>query len=262
MADYREPSGLRFEGIANFRDLAGHTTQDGRRVAKGRLLRSGHLGRASEADLQILSELGLRRVYDFRTESDIALDGADRLPTGVESIVLPMPDPARGRGIRELIEASGADELESHFGDGKAAAMMVESAAGLVRERREPYSLFLRSLAESSALPGLFHCSAGKDRAGWAGSVVLMTLGVSEDQVIEQYMLSNRYSQAIVESLMTQGREEWVEVLQPVIEVRSEYIESSFNAVREGWGNFETYLEEGLGITEAQSDAIRKNLLD
>ena len=139
---------------------------------------------------------------------------------------------------------------------------MIESAAGLVRERREPYGVFLRALAEPSGLPGLFHCSAGKDRAGWAGSVVLLTLGVPEDQVIEQYLLSNRSAEQIVESQKSHGREIWGEVLRPLLEVRIEYIEASFTAVREEWGDFEGYLEKGLSISEAQRDAIRKNLLD
>jgi protein-tyrosine phosphatase len=262
LTDFREPSKHRFERIANFRDLAGHTTRDGRRLAPGRLLRSGHLGRASNADVETLTGLGLRKIYDFRTAADIAVDGADRLPSGAESVLLPMPDPAQGRGIREIIEESGPDDLETHFGDGKAEAMMIESAAGLVRERREPYGVFLRALAEPSGLPGLFHCSAGKDRAGWAGSVVLLTLGVPEDQVIEQYLLSNRATAQIADSQKTHGREIWGEVLRPLLEVRLEYIEASFTAVREEWGDFEGYLEQGLGITEEQREAIRKNLLD
>jgi protein-tyrosine phosphatase len=158
LTDFREPPKHRFERIANFRDLAGHTTRDGRRLPPGRLLRSGHLGRASNADVETLAGLGLRKVYDFRTASDIAVDGADRLPSGAESVRLPMPDPAQGRGIREIIEESSPDDLETHFGDDKAEAMMIESAAGLVRERREPYGVFLRALAEPSGLVHYARC--------------------------------------------------------------------------------------------------------
>jgi protein-tyrosine phosphatase len=262
LTDFRKPPQTRFERIANFRDLAGHTTRDGRRLAPGRLLRSGHLGRASQTDVQTLAGLGLRKVYDFRTSSDIELDGTDRLPTGTAAVRLPMPDPAKGQGIRELIEESDPEELEMHFGDGKAAAMMRKHAAGLVRERREPYGVFLRSLATDSGTPALFHCSAGKDRAGWAASVVLMTLGVSKDQVVEQYLLSNRALRQIAGQQKVPGRAAWADLLRPLLEVREEYIESSFTAVEEEWGGFDGYLERGLGISEAERDAIRKNLLE
>ena len=92
--------------------------------------------------------------------------------------------------------------------------------------------------------------------------MVLLTLGVPEDQVIEQYLLSNRAVEQILAQYQGRGGEIWTELLRPVIEVRAEYIEASLAAVREDWGDFEGYLERGLGISEEQRDAIRKHLLD
>ena len=261
MTDFRKPPHHRFERVANFRDLGGHSTHDERRLPQGRLFRSGHLGHASDSDREILATFGLRRVFDFRTESDIAVDGHDRLPEGTESVILPMPDPAQGQGIRELIDECGPDELEEHFGEGKAERMMRASAAGLVRERREPYAEFLRALADPDSFPALFHCSAGKDRAGWAGSVVLLTIGVPEEEVIEQYLLSNRASEQIIERNRSHDRNIWNDVLRPLLEVRREYIEASFEAVQEDWGGFDGYLAKGLGITSGEREAIRRNLL-
>ncbi len=263
MGEYRIPSDHRFEQVFNFRDLGGHTTYDGRRVARGRLLRSGHLGHASESDLAILSGYGLQRVFDFRTESDIEAEGADRLPPGATNVRLPMPDPTKGADIRRLMTENPPEKLPEIFGGGRAEAMMRASAAGLVRERREPYALFLRELAKQDACPALFHCSAGKDRAGWAGSVVLLSLGVPEEQVIEQYLLSNRAAAEIIERNRQSGREAWSnEIFAPLIGVRTEYIESSFAAVREDWGDFDAYLHEGLGISEVEREALCQNLLE
>ena len=128
MAPFRKPSTHGFERVANFRDMGGHRTHDGRRLRSGVLFRSGHLGRATDADVQRLAALGLRRVFDFRTQTDIRMDGADRLPPGAEHVQLPMPDPARGEDIRELI-ASNPERLQELFGDGRAAALMVRGAA-------------------------------------------------------------------------------------------------------------------------------------
>ncbi|HPG27017.1 MAG TPA: tyrosine-protein phosphatase [Myxococcota bacterium] len=262
MTDYRAHPEHAFERVANFRDLGGHTTRDGRRVRRGRLLRSGHLGRASEADVEILGRYGLRRVFDFRTPRDIELEGADRLPDGTESVLLPMPDPARGSDIRAMMEGATPEQVEERFGGGRAEQMMRESAAGLVRERREPYALFLKALAESTAVPALFHCSAGKDRAGWAGSVVLLALDVPEEQVVEQYLLSNRAAEQIIAQASRAQSGYMHQAVLPLIGVREEYIHASFEAVREDWGDFDRYLHDGLGITEAEREAIRKNLLE
>ena len=262
MTAYREPPPHSFEKITNFRDMGGHTTHTGRRLAPGRLLRSGHLGEATEADLAILEGFGIRRVFDFRTPTDIELEGRDRLTSTAENVLLPMPDPARGSDIRALMEDASLDDLEGIFGGGKAERMMQESAAGLVRERREPYALFLKALAHDDHVPALFHCSAGKDRAGWAASVVLLSIDVPRDQVIEQYLLSNRAAQDLIERNRSRGRDWWHDSLAPLIGVREEYIQASFDAVDSDWGDFDTYLREGLGVTDEEREALRHNLLE
>ena len=209
-----------------------------------------------------LAGLGLRRVFDFRTLADIETDGADRLPEGTEHLRLPMPDPARSEDLRIIVGESAPAEMEKMFGDGKAASMMARSAAGLVRERCEPYRIFLAELAREEAGPALFHCSAGKDRAGWAGTLVLLTLGVEEEQVVEQYLLSNRDLEGIRRRLVDVDQIDWADLLAPFLEVRREYIESSFAAVSSDWGSFDRYLHEGLGITPEQREQIRASLLE
>jgi protein-tyrosine phosphatase len=259
---FRQPPTLQFERVANFRDLGGHSTADGLKVRSGRLFRSGHLGHASDRDTATLGELGIRRVFDFRTLADIDKDGADRLPDGANHLRLPMPDPAAGDDIRHLIKGGDAKVMHDVFGDGKARAMMVDAAIRLVRDRREPYRIFLSELAECAPAPALFHCSAGKDRAGWAASLVLLTLGVPEEQVIEQYMLSNREVEAIHERLASADDVRWEGLLAPLIGVDVDYIQASFDAIAADWGSFDRYLHEGLGISERQREALRRGLLE
>ena len=69
---------------------------------------------------------------------------------------------------------------------------MRESAAGLVRQRREPYALFLKALARDDHVPALFHCSAGKDRAGGMSALVQLLLGVNRDDIMADYLLSRK----------------------------------------------------------------------
>ena len=80
MPPFRDSPSLKFDAVANFRDMGGHTTRDGARVAAGRLFRSGHLAYATSADLSRLAELDLRKIFDFRNLADIEAEGSDRLP--------------------------------------------------------------------------------------------------------------------------------------------------------------------------------------
>ncbi len=269
MPPFREPPVVEFDAIVNFRDMGGHTTRDGARVAMGRLFRSGHLADATDADVAKLRDLGLRRVFDFRNLADIEVEGPDVLPDITAHCRLPMPDPAKSEDLRSMIQEAKPGQLKEMFGDGKAAAMMAQHAAELVRERLEPYRLFLTELASSDSLPALFHCSAGKDRAGWAGTLVLLTLGVDEEQVVEQYLLSNRAVDDIREHLRAQAEgspsqqgEMWGDLMRPFLEVRREYIEASFAAMQEGWGGFDRYLHDGLGVTEQQRGQLKELMLE
>jgi protein-tyrosine phosphatase len=201
-------------------------------------------------------------VFDFRNEADIRVEGRDRLPPGTQHQRLPMPDPAKGDDLRSLISEASHEEMEELFGDGKAAAMMESAADSLVRERREVYRIFLNELAKAGSQPALFHCSAGKDRAGWAGSVVLLALGVDEDQVIEQYLLSNLSIEALRRRFEQPGQGTWVGVMAPFMEVRREYIAASFAAMHAEWGTFDRYLHEGLEITKEQRSQLRESLLE
>src|SRR4051812_2896111 len=122
---------IKFEQVSNFREVGGVTTRDGRRVRTGRIYRSGHLGNATDADLAALAELGLRGVIDFRGPLDIASDGEDRPPDGVERISLPMFDPATTDDIRKVLATANPEHIHEHFGDGKAFELMKTGAAHL-----------------------------------------------------------------------------------------------------------------------------------
>lgn len=249
--------------ISNFRDVGGCPTRDGRRVRAGRLFRSGHLGGASDEDLERLRELGIRTVIDFRGAQDEDADGPARLPRGARRVRIPMSDPASAPDIRDLLYRSDAAGLERILGGGGAERMMCQAAAGLVTERCAEFGSLLRALAELHPLPALMHCSAGKDRTGWAASLVLLVLGVDEDDVIEHYLLSNEHRREENEQLLANPRAgmdpEWI---RPFLEVRAEYLRAALAAAAERFGSFDRYVEVGLGVDDATLARLRAELID
>lgn len=249
--------------ISNFRDVGGLPTRDGRRVRERRLFRSGHLGGACDEDLALLAELGIRTVIDFRGDQDEDADGPRRLPAGARLVRIPMGDPAAAGDIRDLLYRSDTAGLERVLGGGGAERMMCRAAAGLVTERCVEFGALLRGLATQHPLPALMHCSAGKDRTGWAASLVLLVLGVGEDDVIEHYLLSNVHRREENEQLLANPRggmdPEWI---RPFLEVRSEYVRAALDAAAERFGSFEAYVESGLGVDGATRDRLRAQFLE
>ena len=249
--------------ISNFRDVGGGSTRDGRRVRTGRLFRSGHLGGASDEDLARLADFGIRTVIDFRGPQDEDADGAGRLPRGASLVRIPMSDPARGSDIRELLSRSDAVGLERILGGGGAERMMCQAAAGLVTERCAEFGALLRGLAALHPLPALMHCSAGKDRTGWAASLVLLVLGVAEEEVIEHYLLSNEHRREENEQLLARPRggmdPAWI---RPFLEVRADYARAALDAATRRFGSFDAYVEVGLGVDAPTLDRLRAELLE
>jgi protein-tyrosine phosphatase len=249
--------------ISNFRDVGGRSTRDGRRVRSGRLFRSGHLGAASDDDLARLADLGIRTVIDFRGPQDEDADGRGRLPDGARLVRIPMGDPASANDIRGLLYRSDAAGLERILGGGGSERMMCQAAAGLVTERCAEFGALLRGLAAQHPLPALMHCSAGKDRTGWAASLVLLVLGVAEGEVIEHYLLSNLHRRDENEQLLANPREGMdPELIRPFLEVRADYARSALDAANEHFGSFDAYVERGLGIDAPTLDRLRAELLE
>lgn len=253
------------QGVRNFRDIGGHRTVDGRRVRRGQVCRSGHLAQATDDDLRTLEQLGVTVVIDFRGPRDIADEGEDRLPPGARLVSIPMFDPARGSDIRSLLFDSPPEALVAHFGDGRAAEAMMRGARTLVSDaqRVEQYGEMLRTIIANDDGATLIHCSAGKDRTGWAASLMLLTLGVPEETVIEHYLESNAHRHersARLADLARAGVD--TSLLEPFFEVRAEYKRAALEALEEMWGGIDGYIRDGLRITDDELARFRSRMLE
>ena len=253
------------EKVTNFRELGGLETADGRRVQRRRLFRSSHWGGASESDVETLAKYGIALVIDFRSHNDIAQEGPDRLPEGTRHVHLATNDPARATDIRTLIQHGDVETIRAIFGGDGAHRYMREGAERMVTDRADVFAGFLATLAEPDLPPALFHCSAGKDRAGWAASSLLLALGASEAHAAEHYLLSNEFyvpTRQSDESWDSPLPEDVRDLLRPLVEVKPEYFEASVSAAKRDWGSLDGYFEKGLGLSDAQRQQLRDNWLE
>ncbi len=252
-------------GVRNFRDVGGLPTVDGRRVRHGVLFRSGHLAHATAEDAVFLSSLGLHTVFDFRNAADQKLEGADVELPGVRNVNLPLSDPADGAEFWRMVRDGDLDQLRSVLADGKGADRMISSYRLIIKERTAEHALVLRSLAEDS-VPALMHCAAGKDRAGLSVAVTLLALGVERDAIVDDYLKSSakhrRYKVHRSGGSASAYSPEVMELLDPLFDARAEYLSAAFETVEETWGGVDPYLEQGLGLTDADRERLRARMLD
>ncbi len=251
--------------VRNFRDVGGLPTVDGRRVARGRLFRSGHLAHANGEDAAFLASLGLHTVFDFRNAADQKLEGPDIELPGVRNVNLPLSDPADGAEFWRLVRDGDLDQLRSILDDGKGADRMIGSYRTIITTRTAEHSRVLHALAEDS-VPALMHCAAGKDRAGLSIAVTLLALGVEREAIVADYLESNathrRYKVHRSSKAASAYSPEVMELLSPLFDARAEYLQAAFDAIGEKWGGVDTYLETGLGLTPEVRERLRERLLD
>lgn len=253
---------LELEGSRNFRDLGGYGTEDGRRVRWGRLYRSGVMSYLSEADAAHVVDLGVRVVCDLRTKKERERERVEWLPDGIDYLHWDY-DSSRV----SLAGIMGNEEITP----ASSRAAMVRLYRALPDFFAIPYSALFARIAQGD-LPLVFNCSAGKDRTGVAAALVLTALGVPWSTVLEDFVLTD--SSVDLEEIIASRRTSIgldtrrglvggvsAEARAPLLRAAPEYLEAAFESIRSNHGSVAAYLADTLGVTGAELERIRSQLL-
>ena len=250
------------EGAANFRDLGGYATRDGRHVRWGLLYRSDNLSKLTDEDVEKVAALGIRLVCDFRGCSEYE-KAPDRLPE---------PYPPRVAHLEIWDESFSGDRLREaitsgSLGDTDLRQVLIEANRKFATTFAPQYAAMFARITRSENLPALVHCTAGKDRAGFASALILRILGVPLETVYRDFLLTNHYTAARIQRTL------WLirlvslfrvdpEQVRPVLGVERAYLEAAFDEIEEHWGSFEHFRRAALHLDDARRDAFRELLLE
>lgn len=178
-------------GNYNFRDAGGYPMADGRIMARGLIFRSDHLADLTESDVATLGSLGLRRVHDFRLASERERQPS-RLPNGADAPSIVLLGTADFSSLDESVIDVIRDILagkrpipDPDFWEHNYLNMVTTSQRMLVG--------YIRSIAQPGALPALHHCTGGKDRTGVSTALLHGILGLSTEDVLDDFLLTNLY---------------------------------------------------------------------
>ncbi|WP_054811824.1 tyrosine-protein phosphatase [Nocardia arizonensis] len=234
-------------GTFNFRDTAGLRTAEGARVAPGVLLRSAQLSGLNEDGHAVLHGLGVREVYDLRGPREIDHIGHDNLPDGIRLTVAPFDS--------RMGEAPPHDAQTSF-----AMAHMLEVYRYFpaLPEAHAAITGIAESIIDGDGAV-LVHCAAGKDRTGWAVATILRAVGVTEADILADFMLSNDAVPAL-RAMMSAKVPAGIELSADLLGVREEYLNVAMASALERHGDFEAYLT-AIGITAQLRGQLRERLL-
>lgn len=248
---------LSLEGIYNFRDMGGIKTRDGRRVKKGLLFRSADLTGMTVNDQSRLKSLNLKLVYDYRDKTE-----ADQ-----------RPDPQIGTERHERIAVNGEDKTTAKSEWDPETFYKTFSTEQFTQVYRKmpiqnaSYQRLMDLLKNPERnLPVLHHCAGGRDRTGVGAMLLLRTLGVSFETIMDDYLLSNKTLQVYHQELFAEAAQ-FVSGLQlkrfeEGFLLREEYLDASIGAIFGAYGKFGHYLEREFGITRADRERIKNYWLE
>jgi protein-tyrosine phosphatase len=236
------------QGATNFRDLGGHTGLDGRRVRQRRVYRSDHLACLTADDLRTLQGLGVTHRIDFRGVAESAalpceVAGITTLPLSIEPTV-----------VQRVQALMALDQVPT---EAQTVELMCDTYRGFVQEGAPVYARFFRHLIEQPT-PLVFHCTAGKDRTGFAAALLLGALGVSRDDIVQDYLLTN---QLYVRSPLVEARGP-AHVMDVLWGVRPAFLEAAFTTIEQDFGGLPRYLESAMGLGPRDLDQLRASLLE
>ena len=251
---------LELKGTPNFRDLGGYEAQCGRKLKWGKLYRSSKLSSLTDEDLHYVNRLGLSLVCDFRQVLEQQLEPTHLGDDSDHNYAsLPVTPGSRSSFMENLHQGIIAVDDASGF--------MEDMNRDLVANQMPQYAEMFQ-LILSGDRPTLIHCASGKDRTGFGAALILDVLGVDEDVIVEDYLLTNRYLpiNEEVKQLSTQFKDESGEavsehVLRPMMEVRPEYIRACFDEIRKHYESKDHFYESALNLDEDTRRNLKNRFL-
>lgn len=255
---------LGMEGTPNFRDYGGYASADGRRVKWGHLFRSGQLAHLSDRDVELFSGLDIELVCDFRQDREKQTHPS-RLPDSGAPRILELPI-VPGNTSSFFAEADRERQSVSGFTRQDMFDLMAQINREFVESQRESFARLFREVLELEQGRFLVHCSAGKDRTGFAAALMLSALDVPWERVLEDYLLTGRYFHP--EEELRRVRRKYrldgldAEVIMPMLEVHEAYLAAALASIEENYGDVGTFLEAGLGIGPVERAELRRRYLE
>lgn len=248
-------------GIHNFRDYGGYQVAGGGRVKQGLLYRSGQHMEASDEDLARLDALRIRTVIDLRGESERSSFPCRRAPDFSAHVIFyegetTSSPPHEAAGAAGMTPQMAFDRMKAVYTRMPVNPAMIDM-----------FGRYFRALDERGGA-SLVHCFAGKDRTGIAAALLLHVLGVHDDDIMAEYLLTNQAPGRAILIRQSVPRMEAIygpmdpDAVSNLLDVRPEYLATYRATVEQSHGSLDAYLRDQIGIDDARRERLRAVLID
>lgn len=244
--------------ITNFRRVEGET-DDGRKIRDNTLYRCGNPIPLTPRDIIGLKACGIRHIVDLRSDEEC------------QTHAYQLGDEFMVHHASALKTRDGLENFYFFMLIGKdSTSEDIKNAASFVHEGyrilpfHNPALKLILSLMEQEEGAVLFHCSSGKDRTGVLAALIQKLLGVKEDMIMQDYLLSNAY---IMQDTLRHAQKlgfhgEKRDMLVYCCSVHEELLKASFEEVERRYPDWTTYFRREYGLDEKRISRLKAIYLE
>lgn len=241
--------------ILNFRTLGKKSiNNEGRKIKPNTIFRSGTVSFASRYDIRRLKSLGIKDIYDFRGNKELI-----SMP--------PISD--------DLINTHSFDILgAAAHADAKAYLHLTkeELNKGVISlyakdfAQTEKYREVIATILKQENPEFLFHCTAGKDRTGIFGAILMMILDFDKEAIIKEHLAISNISVHINAIFMlkksgVKRKDVDLNKFEGILRVFPEYLDAYYDSILKNHKNIDEYLKEKVGITPEIKTELKERYL-
>ncbi|MDF7638025.1 tyrosine-protein phosphatase [Lactobacillus sp. ESL0791] len=246
------------DGPLNFRDVGGYQNESGQTVKWNKIYRSDSLSSLSARDqvkltkLRITVDCDLRSAYEKNASPDLLWPKAEYVDVPVYA------DSRDGNHSNKIYRfLHHIPDLKNNFIGQIYQETLLNSHS---------QEIFTKIFAQLLVLPEnealVYHCSAGKDRTGMVSALILLALGVSDDTIARDYLLTNKlYDFAASRQLPSNDEITQMVAKMNVTKGEGTAIRGITETIRAGWGDFDRFFVKELGFSQEDLAHLRQMYL-
>lgn len=264
---------LPLAGMFNFRDIGGYRTREGNHLKWGIGYRSDYLKNLKTEGIPFFKSLHLRSIIDYRSPHEITADPNPVIDSNIKSYQFdPEANTAQEAGKLQNMQASQSlkERAQAALKNGETGPQkMIQQQLDFVNNAssHRAFSQALKVLSEEHNLPSMQHCRGGKDRTGFALMLLEGILGVSREQLIYDYMLTNRArrekNQRYYAYFLKETQDQkTADYLYSLFDTRPEFIAASIDRILSDYDSFESYAEQALGLKKKEIGQLKQLFLN
>lgn len=240
----------------NTRDIGGYKGEIGQVVKKGLVYRSDRLYSLTDEDIDILKSLNIKTSIDLRENSSYKRK-PNKLPMEVKYLHMPIYK----RVYYSVVFATlfNRKSLNKIFED---------SYIHQIENNAVEYGEVLKVISNKENLPLMYNCTSGKDRTGLLTALLLSVLGVDNNDIVQDYALSN-YNFPKVYEKFCRDHERKIGIisvkpieLKHMLGVDNKWIINALKYIEDNYGTVEYYLITKAQVSKEDIYRLRDNLLE